>query len=113
MADSSFILEHLPNLQALSAVSSNTVFRKQLSQASEPVVLAYLEIIYNIVTNRDLSRVFTKADKRFIQRRLTILRALSRNRAPLKSKRKRLGTLGLGFIRRLLPIAERYLVPGA
>ena len=109
MADTLLILEQLPALRELSLAANNKQYRKLLSQASEDLVRAYLEVVHNLVENNTLSGLLTSRDQQFVRRRFAKLRLLSRNKVPLKTQRKRLSELGLTFIKRILPVIERYL----
>ena len=113
MADKVLIYEQLPELRELSVVSSNKVFRKRLSGASEDLIRAYLEIVYNLVYNETLASVLTRGERQYIRRRSAVLGSLAKPKLPLKTKRRRLATLGLSFLKRILPIADRYLIPVA
>ena len=113
MADKVLIYEQLPELRELSAVSSNRVYRKRLSAASEDLTRAYLEVVHNLVYNETLAQVLTRGEKQYIRRRRGVLAKLAKPKLPLKTKQRRLATLGLSFLKRLIPIVDRYLVPVA
>ena len=110
-ADKVLIYEQLSDLHELSAVSSNKVFRKHFAEASDDLVRAYVEVVHNLLHNETLVRVLTRGEKQFIRRRRGVLGSLAKPKLPLKSKRRRLATLGLSFLKRVLPIVDRYLVP--